>query len=62
MTSNLLLMTVTLTNDRPILSSEWASDMDRTVTVKQELTSGHEPQMGLDTKTDRLTVIRNVTM
>jgi hypothetical protein len=29
--------------------------MDRTVTFKQEETSGHEPQMGLDTKTDRLT-------
>jgi hypothetical protein len=29
--------------------------MDRTVTVKQEEISGHEPQMGLDTETDRLT-------
>jgi hypothetical protein len=29
--------------------------MDRTVTFKQEETSGHEPQTGLDTKTDRLT-------
>jgi hypothetical protein len=29
--------------------------MDRTVTLKQEETSGHEPQPGLDTKTDRLT-------
>jgi hypothetical protein len=29
--------------------------MDRTVTFKQEETSGHEPQPGLDTKTDRLT-------
>jgi hypothetical protein len=29
--------------------------MDRTVTFKQEETSGHEPQSGLDTKTDRLT-------
>jgi hypothetical protein len=29
--------------------------MDRTVTLKQEETSGHEPQSGLDTKTDRLT-------
>jgi hypothetical protein len=29
--------------------------MDRKVTVKQELISGHEPQMGLDTKTDWLT-------
>jgi hypothetical protein len=29
--------------------------MDRTVTFKQEETYGHEPQSGLDTKTDRLT-------
>jgi hypothetical protein len=29
--------------------------MDRTVTFKQEETSGHEPQSRLDTKTDRLT-------
>jgi hypothetical protein len=29
--------------------------MDRTVTFKQEETSGHEPQPGLDTKIDRLT-------
>jgi hypothetical protein len=29
--------------------------MDRRVTFKQEETSGHEPQSGLDTKTDRLT-------
>jgi hypothetical protein len=29
--------------------------MDRTVTFKQEETSGHESQPGLDTKTDRLT-------
>jgi hypothetical protein len=29
--------------------------MDRTVTFKQEDTSGHEPQPRLDTKTDRLT-------
>jgi hypothetical protein len=28
--------------------------MDRTVTFKQEDTSVHEPQPGLDTKTDRL--------
>jgi hypothetical protein len=36
------------------LSSERAPHMDRTVTFKQEETSGHEPQPGLDTKTDRL--------
>jgi hypothetical protein len=29
--------------------------MDRTVTFKQEETSGHEPQPGLDTGADRLT-------
>jgi hypothetical protein len=29
--------------------------MDRTVTFKQEEISGHEPQTGLDTKTDRVT-------
>jgi hypothetical protein len=29
--------------------------MDRTETFKQEEISGHEPQVGLDTKTDRLT-------
>jgi hypothetical protein len=36
--------------------------MDRTVTFKQEETSGHKPQPGLDTKTDRLTDSRNVTL
>jgi hypothetical protein len=29
--------------------------MDRTVTFNKEEISGHESQMGLDTKTDRLT-------
>jgi hypothetical protein len=29
--------------------------MDRTATVAKKKTSGHEPQLGLDTKTDRLT-------
>jgi hypothetical protein len=29
--------------------------MDRTVIFKQEETSGHEPQSGLDTKADKLT-------
>jgi hypothetical protein len=29
--------------------------MDRTVTFKEEETSGYEPQPGLDTTTDRLT-------
>jgi hypothetical protein len=39
-------------DDRPGLSSEGAPDIDETVNVKQKLMSGHEPQMGLDTKTD----------
>jgi hypothetical protein len=42
-------------NDRPDLSSKGAPDIDKTVTVTQYLTSGHEPQLGqlgLDTKTD----------
>jgi hypothetical protein len=43
---------VTKTNERPDLSSEGAPDIDKTVTVKQELISGHKTQMGLDTKTD----------
>jgi hypothetical protein len=43
---------VTNTDDRPDLSSEGAPDIDKTVNVKQKLISGHEPQMGLDTKTD----------
>jgi hypothetical protein len=55
MTTDLLLLTVTLTNDRPVLLSERAPYMDKIVTVKQKLIFGHEPQMGLDTKTDRFT-------
>jgi hypothetical protein len=54
LTTDLLLLTVTLANDRPVLSSEKAPRMDRTETFKQEI-SGHEPQTGLDTKTGRLT-------
>jgi hypothetical protein len=56
LTTDLLLQTFTLTNDRPVLPSEKAHHMDMTVAVKQELIFGHVPQMGLDTKTDRLTV------
>jgi hypothetical protein len=41
----------TKTNNRPDLSSEGAPDIDKTVIVKQ-LISGHEPQMGLEAKTD----------
>jgi hypothetical protein len=52
LTTDLLLLTVTLTNDTPDLSSERAPHMERTVTVKQKQISGHEPHMGLDSKTD----------
>jgi hypothetical protein len=41
LTIDLILLTVTLTNDRPVLSSERAPHMDRTVTLKQE-------ELGLD--------------
>jgi hypothetical protein len=41
-----------LTNGRPVLSSQRAAHMCKTVTGKEKLISGHEPQMGLDTKTD----------
>jgi hypothetical protein len=43
---------MTLTKDRPVLSSERAPHMDRTEVFKQEEISGHEPQTGLDTKTN----------
>jgi hypothetical protein len=39
------------TDERPDLSSEGAPDIDRTVNVKQKLISGHETQMGLESKT-----------
>jgi hypothetical protein len=39
-------------DDRPDLSSEVAPDIDKTVNVKQKLISGHETQMGLETKMD----------
>jgi hypothetical protein len=42
---------VTNTDDKPDLPSEGAPDIDKTVNVKQKLISGHEPQMGLETKT-----------
>jgi hypothetical protein len=54
LTIDLILLTRTLKNDRPDLSSERALHMDRTVTFKQEEISGHKPQTELDTKTDRL--------
>jgi hypothetical protein len=40
-----------MTNDRPDLSSEGAPDIDKTVNVKLKLISGHETQMGLETRT-----------
>jgi hypothetical protein len=42
---------VTITDDRPDLSSEEEPDIDKTVNAKQKLISGHETQMGLETKT-----------
>jgi hypothetical protein len=43
---------VTNTEDRPDLSSEGAPYIDKRVNVKQKLISGHENQMGLETKTE----------
>jgi hypothetical protein len=36
----------------PTSRQRGAPDIDKTVYVKQKLISGHETQMGLDTKTD----------
>jgi hypothetical protein len=47
---------MTLTNDRPVLSSERVTHTDRTETCKQEEISGHEPPDGAwhqDRQTDR---------
>jgi hypothetical protein len=44
---------MTLSNDRPVFSSERAPHVDRTETFKQEEISSHEPQTGFNTKTDR---------
>jgi hypothetical protein len=49
------MRTTTPTYDRPDLSSERAPHMDRIKTFKQEELSDHEPQTGLDIKTERLT-------
>jgi hypothetical protein len=55
--------TKTVTNDRPDPTSEGAPDFKNTPTVKQYLTSGHEPRRGSTPRlTDRLTVGRNVTL
>jgi hypothetical protein len=50
--TDILLLILTLTNDRPVLSSERALHKDETVTVKLNLISGYEPQMVLETRTD----------
>jgi hypothetical protein len=44
---------MTMTNDRPDLSSEGAPDIDETVNVKcqQKLISGRDTKMGLETRT-----------
>jgi hypothetical protein len=42
---------MTMTNDRPDLSSEGVPDIDKTVNVEQKLISGHKTQMGLETRT-----------
>jgi hypothetical protein len=41
-----------MTNVKPDLSSKGDPDIDKTVTVKQYQTSGHGPQMEIDTETD----------
>jgi hypothetical protein len=42
---------MTTTNDRPDLPLEGAPDIGETVNVKPKLISGHETQMGLESKT-----------
>jgi hypothetical protein len=42
---------MTVTNDRPDISSEGAPDIHKTVNVKLKLISGHETQMVLETRT-----------
>jgi hypothetical protein len=53
---NLYIFTIngrimTTTNDRPDLTSEGAPDIGKTVYVKPKLMSGHETQMGLESRT-----------
>jgi hypothetical protein len=47
--------TASYTKDTSVLSSDRAPHKKKTVTVKEQYISGHEPQMGLDTKTYSLT-------
>jgi LmbE family N-acetylglucosaminyl deacetylase len=42
---------MTTTNDRPDLSPEGAPDIGKTVNVKLKSMSGHETQMGLESRT-----------
>jgi hypothetical protein len=51
MTTDILLVIMTGKRQTRSLVREGAHK-DKTVTVKLNLISGHEPQMGLDTKTD----------
>jgi hypothetical protein len=41
----------TTTNDTPDLASEGAPDIGKTVNVKPKFISGHETQMGLESRT-----------
>jgi hypothetical protein len=50
LTTDLLLLTVTLPNDRPVFSSERAPHVDRIVTVKQVVIPGHEPHQDRQTE------------
>jgi hypothetical protein len=52
MTTDILLLTMTLRRGKPILSPGRAPHNDKTVIAEQHLISGHETQMRLDTKTD----------
>jgi hypothetical protein len=49
---NCLLMSVMLTNSSPALSSERVLYVNKNRTVKQKLISSHEPEMGIDARTD----------
>jgi hypothetical protein len=42
---------MTTTNDRPDFPSEGVPDIGKSVNVKPKLMSGHETQMGLESRT-----------
>jgi hypothetical protein len=46
---------MTMTKDRPIFSSERAPHIDKPKSAQQYLVSGHQPQMGLNTKMSGMT-------